>query len=241
MKKILKIFFLLLTVCAMIYFAYKICIYVIEEQENQKFNKDLFNTITIQNSNEDGNLPILIDFQKLKQENEDIVGWIYSENTPINYPIAKASDNNYYLRKLLNGEYNTAGTIFMNYRNSSDYTDFNTIIYGHNMKNDSMFGTLPNYKEQSYYDNHKEMYLFTENKNYKIELFAGYTTPKDSSVYNLQKNADLEFVQESKNKSSFKSDVDVKEDDKIITFSTCEYDYDGERYILLGVLSALSD
>ena len=95
---------------------------------------------------------------------KEIIGWIYSDGTPINYPIVQTTNNEYYLRRLIDGTYNQAGSIFMDYKNSSDFSDYNTIIYGHNMKNDSMFGTLTSYESQDYYNEHKEMYLYSENK-----------------------------------------------------------------------------
>lgn len=88
-----------------------------------------------------------INFDILKSKNKDIVAWIYSEGTQINYPIVQSKDNDYYLRRLLDGTYNQGGTIFMDYRNNKNFEDYNTIIYGHNMKNNTMFGTLINYKK----------------------------------------------------------------------------------------------
>ena len=76
-----------------------------------------------------------IDFDALLAENKDIVGWIYSENTPINYPVVQGRDNDYYLHRMLDGTNNIAGTIFMDSRNDPNLGDYNTIIYGHNMKN----------------------------------------------------------------------------------------------------------
>ena len=82
------------------------------------------------------------------------------------------------------------------------------------------------------------MYLFTENKNFKIELFAGYITSSESDIYNFPKdmNSNEKLIKTAKEKSTFKSDVEVNSDDKIITLSTCSYDYENARYVLLGVL-----
>ncbi len=102
--------------------------------------------------------PITVDFEALRKENGDVVGWLYCEDTPINYPIVQSEDNDYYLRRLLDSTWNIAGTIFMDYRNAPDFSDWNTIIYGHNMNNDSMFGTLQDYKKQAYYEEHPVLY-----------------------------------------------------------------------------------
>ena len=177
MKKIIRIILLIILICFMCYFSYNIYNYLSEEKANEKLNEDLIDIaittteIEIGQDNDNINeMPIEVNFEVLKQKNSDIVGWIYLENSPINFPVVQGKDNDYYLRRLIDGTYNSAGTIFMDYRNDKNMNDWNTIIYGHNMKNSTMFGTLLNYKEQSYYDEHKIMYYITENKKYEVEL-----------------------------------------------------------------------
>ena len=86
--------------------------------------------------------PITVDFERLQEENKDIIAWLYCPDTEINYPVVQSKDNEYYLRRLLDGTWNIAGTLFMDYRNAADCSDLHTIIYGHNMKNNTMFGSL---------------------------------------------------------------------------------------------------
>ena len=90
-------------------------------------------------------VPIQVDFDVLSKENQDVIGWLYCPDTSINYPVVQAADNEYYLHRLLDDSKNAAGTLFMDYRNSADLSDWNSVIYGHNMKNGSMFGSLPDY------------------------------------------------------------------------------------------------
>lgn len=123
----------------------------------------------------------------------------------------------------------------MDYKNKSDLSDTITTIYGHNMRSSSMFGTFEKYKDQNYYEDHKIMYYFTEKTEYTIELFSHITVSSDSYIYNLKKMDQKELDRLIK-KSNFKSDVTVTEDDKIIMLSTCSYEYEQARYILLGVL-----
>lgn len=243
MKRIIKFILLAICLCIFIYSAYNIYKYLEEENANKELNNELMEKaiidVTTDNNDEqeknEYDMPISVDFSVLKQENEDIIGWIYSENTSINYPVLQGEDNNYYLRRLANGEYNIAGSIFMDFRNNPNLQDNNTIIYGHNMKNDTMFASIQEYKNQEYYDNHNVMYYFTPEKNYVVELFAGYTISVESDIYDLSV-IDDEKLQEIISKSDFKSNVEVTEEDKILTLSTCAYEYEGARYILMGIL-----
>ena len=237
MRKIIK--FVLMAICLLIfiYSAYNIYIYLEEEKANKQLTDDLMKkavTETVTDNDDFNSLPINVDFDALKKENKDIIGWIYSEDTTINYPVVQSEDNEYYLRRLINGKYNTAGSIFMDFRNDPNLQDNNTIIYGHNMKNGTMFASIHEYKSQEYYNNHKVMYYFTPDKNYVIELFAGYTISVESDIYNL---SDINSkIQQLISKCDFKSDVEVSEKDKMLTLSTCANDYEGARYILIGVV-----
>ena len=241
MRKCIKIIILIGCLCSMCFFGYKIYNYLSEDKASKDLNQNLIETAVTEITTEDldnNSLPIQVDFEVLKQKNTDIIGWIYSENSPINFPVVQSTDNQYYLRRLIDRTYNRAGTIFMDYRNNKGMSDWNTIIYGHNMKNDTMFGTLMNYKEQSYYDSHKTMYYLTEKKTYKVELIAGYIESADSSIYDIptKDNNKKQILENAKNKSTFKSEFDFGDEEKILTLSTCSYEYDDARYILIGIL-----
>lgn len=180
-------------------------------------------------------MPISIDFDALRQENSDIVGWIYCPDTPINYPVVKGKDNNQYLRADLNGKYLVSGTIFTDYRNGDVGEDPNYIVYGHNMKNSTMFGTLVKYKEQTYYDAHPILYFLTLESNYIIELCAGTVVKRDSDIYQTapQENTVKDIIA----KSTFNSNVDITTEDSIITLSTCSYEFNNARYVVIGKLN----
>ena len=246
MNRTIKSILLIICLAIFILSAYNIYKYLSEENANKKLNNELMEKAIIETPNDNNDntqenediLPISVDFSVLKQENEDIVGWLYLEDSPINYPVVQSYDNDYYLRRLVNGEYNIAGSLFMDYRNDSNLEDNNTIIYGHNMKNNTMFGSLQEYKNQNYYDNHKVMYYFTPEKNYIIELFTGYTISVESDIYDLSV-IDSSKLEELISKSDFESNTKVTEEDKIITLSTCAYEYDGARYVVMGVLKEI--
>lgn len=186
--------------------------------------------------------PITVDFNSLLDQNSDVVGWIYCENTPINYPVLQSSDNNYYLRRMIDKKYNIAGSVFMDYRCQADLSSLNTIIYGHNMKNDTMFGTFTEYKKQSYYDEHPVLWLLTPEQDYKIELIAGYVTPSTSDVYKdfYIKDELNTHIKDSIEKSTFISGVNIAEVDNIVTLSTCSYEYSTARYVLIGNIKEIN-
>ncbi len=210
-----------------------------KESETKKSNSEIPSISNQDNELEEG-IDINVDFEALIESNEDIIGWIYSPDTPINYPIVQSEDNNYYLRRMLDGTYNTAGTIFMDYRNNKDLTDLNTIIYGHNMKNNSMFGTLDLYKEQEYYEKHPLVYLISPHQTIEIELIAGLVVSERSEIYDIPNDQDSlnSLYKRILEKSTFKSNVLLEEGDRLVTLSTCSYENDSARYVVVGKITS---
>lgn len=238
MSKKIRITVFVLSAAVFVFSAYKLVSVYSEYQKGEALydsvaNKAV-NTAFAENTNVNAP-PITVDFDALLAENPDVVGWIYCEDTPINYPIVQSDDNDYYLHRMLDGNYSSVGTPFMDYRSNEDYSDLNTIIYGHNMKNSSMFGVLPEYSEQDYYDKHSQMWLFTPEHTYKIELLAGFVTSADSEIYQLLETEDelSQYITESIEQSTFKSKYSA-DADRVITLSTCSYEYEDARYVLVG-------
>ena len=139
--------------------------------------------------------PMDIDFASLKSVNDDVVGWIYVEAVPdINYPIVHGKDNETYLHRTYEKNYNFAGTIFVDYENKGDFSDCNTIVYGHNMKNGSMFAQLKKFtQDEETYKKSKYFWIFTPEKNYRYEIISAYTTGVNSDTYTLFKGPGEEF------------------------------------------------
>lgn len=182
-------------------------------------------------------LSIAIDFGQLLTQYPDTVGWLYCEGTPINYPVMQSSDNNYYLRRLPDGTYNTAGSLFADYRCGEIGESNNYIIYGHNMKNGTMFSSLTKYKSQSYYDEHPVLYLFTPETNYRINLIAGFVSKPTGEVYECEQS--VAQILEYRSLSTFVADVSLSESDMFITLSTCSYEFENARYVVIGKLSEI--
>ncbi len=171
-------------------------------------------------------IPPEVDFEELKRINGDVVGWIEVEAMPnISYPIVRADDNDYYLKRTIYGKTNSAGSIFMDYRNKGDFSDCNTVIYGHNMKNGSMFGYLSLLCDQDKYKNSKYIWICTPEAKYRYEIFSMQYANIYSSTYTYHQKPGKEF-QQYLIEMAMKSEIDMKasyltENDKIITLSTC--------------------
>lgn len=180
-----------------------------------------------------------VNFDALKAINTDVVGWIYLEDTKVNFPVAQGDDNTEYLYWLINGDYNSAGTPFMDYRNASDFSDRNTIIYGHNMINGAMFADIHKFTDQAYYEAHPVLYLLTPEGNHRVELFAGYITGLDADAWQREFESDEAFeawLDNAINRSAFISDVVPTAADKVLTLSTCSSSANKTRFVLLGVI-----
>lgn len=185
--------------------------------------------------------PISVDFSALFEQNGDIVGYIYSPDTPIDMPIVQSEDNDYYLHRLLNGETNRAGSIFMDYRSTPNFSDVNTIIYGHNMKSGAMFGTIDEYKSQQYYEEHPTLYILTPSANYKAEAMVGAVVQSDCALYDLSLSEEEMYAEivRAVADSSFTATVQPQAGDRFVTLSTCSYEFDDARYVLICRLTEI--
>lgn len=181
-----------------------------------------------------------VDFEALRQINPNVVGWIIGEGTPISYPIAQASDNSYYLEHLFSGEPNNSGAIFLDFANRPDFSDQNSILYGHNMKNGSMFASLMEYKTSGYYEEHPRFLLMTPEKNYTIDIFAGFTLSGWGKAWTVSFPSSSEYeawLEDCLRNSLFRSDITPTNQDRIVTLSTCTYEFDDARFVLIGILN----
>ena len=179
-----------------------------------------------------------VDFDALSQVNADVVAWIYVPGTNINYPVVQGSDNDYYLTHLFSGKRNSAGCIFLDCDGAGDFSDMNNVIHGHHMKNGSMFADVCDYKTQSFYEEHSTGMLLTPGGNYEIRFFSGYVCNTESDAWDtaFSDAGYSQWLDHRIRKSYFYSKVVPTAADRIITLSTCSYEYDDARYVLHGVL-----
>lgn len=183
--------------------------------------------------------PLTVDFASLQQINPDVKGWLYIESLDISYPIVQGADNDEYLHTTYEGKSNYAGSIFIDYQNSGEFTDCNTIVYGHNMKNQSMFGKLKLFKEKEKYKDSVYFWILTPAGSYRYQAFSAYYTDAESDSYTLFSGPGDEFVQYLA-KMSERSEVPLEtpvmdQNSRIVTLSTCAARDSSQRFVVQGV------
>ncbi len=221
---------------------------------SQKKYKDAADSFTKKNEefipdisdDKDGNIPkkniapIVVDFDALQAVNSDIIGWIYCEGTPINYPLLQGATNDTYIHTLYTGEYDFAGSIFEEMMNRRGFVDNNTILYGHNMKDGSMLACLGNWQMQSYFDEHPNMWILTPTQDYKLVLFSAYITDaRNSDVYAIYQSpgSDLYYyIDRALANSYVYSNAELDYDGKFVLLSTCTNAEGYERSVVHGML-----
>lgn len=169
---------------------------------------------------------ISVDFEGLKEQNKEIIGWIFFEDVDINYPILQGNTNGKYLRTSYLGDYSRSGSIFLDFLNSPDFSDFHSIVYGHNMGNDTMFGNLLKYRdEENYYSEHPYFQIITPEKKYRYEIVACKQVHEDDPLYDLSKVSEYDcetYVNDFLLKDSvFDLSLTAYERDRFVTLSTC--------------------
>lgn len=174
---------------------------------------------------------------ELIKKNQDVIGWIIIDNTSIDYPILKGEDNLFYLSHNVLKESSKAGSIFMDFRCNDNFSSFNSILYGHQLKSGEMFGDIRKFRDKNYFDSHKTGWLFTIEETYKIEIFSYINTTSDSKIYEtvfLSPKEIENHIDYILNKSLYISDANIKKEDRIIILSTCSYETEDARDVVIG-------
>ena len=182
-----------------------------------------------------------IDFAELIRTNPDFRGWLYFPALDISYPVVQGKDNAYYLHHLFSGESNINGSIFVDCHNQPDFTDQNTIVYGHNMKNGSMFGTLDKYQDKELFEQHPEFYLYLPDKILKYRIFSCYAgrTGSEGYRYHFPEEEDFQtFLDTVSSYRDYDTGTELSATDRIVTLSTCVNSRRNYRYLVHGKLSS---
>mgnify|MGYP004479829371 FL=1 len=199
---------------------------------------------TVLEGGEEKTLPVLknpIDFTQLLSVNSDIVGWLRIRALDISYPVVQGEDNDYYLHRTFEKTDNFAGCLFVNSYNMGDFTDQNTIIYGHNMKNGSMFGKLKNFSDPEVFKKSRYFWIFTPDFIYQYRIFSASVVDKTGLTYQISFTDDEfdQFISRAYSNSVVDNQgVTVTKEDRIVTLSTCTGD-DSTRFVVMGKLAQI--
>ena len=222
-KVILNIIIYMILLFVLIYSGIKIFKWYKDKTNNNKIAEQIKSTVIVEDENKE---EYTVDFKKLKEQNNETVAWIKVNNTNVEYPVLRATNNSFYLNHSFDKSKNSAGWIFADYRNKFDGTDKNIIIYGHNMRDDSMFGSLKNILNSDWYDNEENtnITLFTENEKCIYKVFSVYKIENEDYYIKTEFSNDNEFEKfiETLKKRSIKNfNIDISKEDSILTLSTC--------------------
>jgi sortase, SrtB family len=178
-----------------------------------------------------------LSFEELQEINSDVVAWLNIYGTNIDYPVVQGKKNDDYINTNIMGEYSLAGSIFLDYRNSKKFTDFNNIIYGHHMENSAMFGEIENFGQEGYFKDHQYGQLFCNGNNYGLEFFAFLNIDAyDSYIYSpaIQDAEKQKYLDELFKKVKHTRDIKVNIEDRIVLLSTCSASSTNGRHVLVG-------
>lgn len=224
MKKIINILLLIVIIFSL----YKVVTNIVD------YNKSKNTYEKVQEVKSDSN-----NFsEELKKINEDYKMWIEVPNTNINYPVVQGKDNDFYLNNNFNKKESSSGAIFIDYKNDID-KDKNIVIYGHNMKNKSMFQNLMKFKDEEFWNNNKKIILTINGKEYEYEIFSAYVNSANNVEFKFNFGNDdeyLKYLEEIKEKSIFNRDTDIISNERSVTLSTCSYENDDARIVIHGKL-----
>ena len=168
--------------------------------------------------------PLTIDFGALQEISENVVLWIDIPGTSVSYPVAQAADNDYYLKRSLNGSYNFAGTVFMDFRNDPSLADDNTILYGHNMRNGSMFGILSHYADEEFYKSHPEIDLYLPGRILRCTVLSSHQEEAAEENFPTRFETEeekLAFISRMRSRAYYDTGTEAGADDHLVTLVTC--------------------
>jgi sortase B len=231
------------SICVIVFSGYKLKeslqIYAEGDQSYENLKEQVRHQESSSSSDDAEDIPpVFIDFEALKKINSDAAAWLYSPDTIIDYPVMRAHDYDWYLHHLPDGTYNANGTLFLDYNCPEDFSGGLSIIYGHHMKSGGMFGSLTEYKEQDYFEEHPYLYLYTEQGSYRIDLKYGCVISagewRDRAfMYEVNRKALLSYAS---SKTTFESSAEYTNRDRLLVLSTCSYEFDDARYVVIGIL-----
>ncbi len=241
--KNLKIIILILLIIVFIYSSYKLFSWVYDNHKSNSLKNELTQYVKPKNDSNENNInnnnninSFSVDFNSLKEINKNIIGWITVNNTKISYPVVQFKNNSYYLNRDFKNNKNSSGAIFLDYKNDIKNLSKNTVIYGHNRLDESMFGSLKNTLNKNWYENkeNKKLYVYTPDSTLEWEVFSIYKIKNEAYYITTSFTNDyfIKFIETIKKRSIYDFGVNITVNDKILTLSTCYGYNDYQRLVL---------
>lgn len=199
---------------------------------NYQADRAVYDKISVQA----GDAEDSIDFEALKKINPDVIGWLYYKDTVIDYPVVKGENNEVYLSMLFDRTWGGCGTLFADCVTEAPFKQFNTIVYGHHMKDGTMFACLKELRNREYCDKHPKLELSTPEGKFDLEIWAFLNEPSDSNIYITNMNDEKgkqSYMELVKELADYTTDVKVTTDDRLVMLSTCAYEFEDARYIVV--------
>lgn len=241
MKKVINYLLILIVISAFSKVLYKTYQYYTDKREYSKVqelqpiikddrDENLLNSETEEEEKSDDNEKVLLTI------NNDYKFWLSITNSNINYPVVQGTDNDFYLNHNFNKEKSISGALFIDYDNNIE-SDKNIVIYGHHMKNNTMFNNLNYFKNEDFFYNN-EITIVKNGKEHKYEVFSVYVIPENEVSFHMNISNDNEYINyfnTLSNKSFFNKDIDFNTSKKIITLVTCSYEHDAARTVVHAI------
>lgn len=180
-----------------------------------------------------------INFKKLHRQNPDFVGWLKIKDTPIDYPVVQGRDNDKYLHYAFNGQASAFGTLFVDAEVTEPFNGLVTIIYGHHMKDGSMFAALDKYRDKSYFDGHRRATVITDTGKCDVDIIAYLNVKANSKIYRCDPIDEVEkmnYINLVKKKSTYYTGQEITIYDRLIVMSTCAYNFKDARSVIIGIM-----
>lgn len=237
-KDLIRKIILLVCICVFCYSAYNLASIFLEYKEMDDSNNKIEETYVTENT-EENNAYKTIDFEALLARNPDVKGWIDIPGTKVSYPILQGETNDTYIHSDIDKKDFRAGSIFIASENEDPFNDLNTVIYGHNMKNGSMFNNIKSFTEQDFANKHPYVYIYRlDGTVSRYKVVAAHIIPEESLLYNTQITDIQGFYQEMLKTSSINVEFDQAANSPVVTLSTCTSagSESGKRNVVHAVL-----
>lgn len=240
-KDLIRRIILLICICVFCYSAYNLASIFLEYKQMDDSNRKIEETYVTVDTKEQGAYK-KIDFEALIKRNPDVKGWIDIPDTRVSYPILHGETNDTYIHSDIDKKEFRAGSIFIASENENPFTDLNTVIYGHNMKNGSMFNNIKSYTDQGFANEHPYVYIYLPDGTVsRYKVVAAHIIPEQSILYNTKITDIQSFYKEMLKTSDIKVDFDQEAGNPVITLSTCtsQGSESGERNVVHAVLDKI--